>query len=349
MSTYPADHLRRLTAAIFTACHTSSQDAQTLADHLVGANLKGLDSHGVLRVPQYVGNIRKGEIVPGAEIETVRRTATTALLDLHWNFGQIGARAATEMAIATAREQGMGSVGLHRTQHVGCLSLYTEAVAAAGMVGLSACSGASPSGHWVAPWGGREGRIGTNPISIGAPTSGRPILFDAATSTISEGKVRLNRDSGKVLPDAWLVDADGKPTADPAALYGPPGGAILPVGGPLAYKGFGFAMMAQVLSTILTGATTERMSGESNNFWILAIDIGAFTTLAAFCQELEDFCTYARSAAVADGFDRVLMPGELDFETEERRQAEGIPIADGVWSQIVQVANELDVAIEDPT
>ena len=169
MKTHQADRLRRLTSDIFTSCEVPSGDAGILADHLVGANLKGLDSHGVLRIPQYVGNIRKGEIVPGAGIETVRETATTALLDLNWNFGQIGARAATGMALEKAGSQGLGSVALYRTQHVGCLSLYTEAVAREGMVGLAACSGGSPSGHWVAPWGGREGRIGTNPISLAAP------------------------------------------------------------------------------------------------------------------------------------------------------------------------------------
>ena len=344
METHKANRLRQLTYEIFTACEVSPRDAEILAHHLVAANLKGLDSHGVLRIPQYVGNIRRNEIVPGAGIETVRETAATALLDLNWNFGQVGARTATEMAVARAGSLGLGSVALYRTQHVGCLSLYTEAVAREGMVGLAACSGGSPSGHWVAPWGGREGRIGTNPISLAAPTNGRPILFDAATSAVSEGKVRLNRDSGKSLPDTWLVDAKGRPSADPNALYGSPGGAILPVGGELGYKGFGFAMIAQVLSTVLTGATPERMGAESNNFWILAIDIGAFTSPEAFGKELDQYAAYAKSAAPAEGFERVLMPGELDYETEERRAAEGIPIADGVWSQIEAVAAELGVA-----
>ncbi len=344
MKTHQANRLRSLTSDIFTACDAPPEDAEVLARHLVAANLKGLDSHGVLRIPQYVGNIRRNEIVPGAGIETVRETAATCLLDLNWNFGQVGARTATGMAVAKARSQGLGSVALYRTQHVGCLSLYTEAVAREGMVGLAACSGGSPSGHWVAPWGGREGRIGTNPISLAAPTNGRPILFDAATSAVSEGKVRLSRDSGKSLPDAWLVDAAGRPSDDPNALYGSPGGAILPVGGALAYKGFGFAMIAQVLSTVLTGATAERMGGESNNFWILAVDVAAFTSPEDFRRELDEYAAYAKSAALAEGFERVLMPGELDCETEERRAAEGIPIADGVWSQIEAVAAELGVA-----
>ena len=344
MKTHQANRLRSLTSDIFTACDAPPEDAEVLARHLVAANLKGLDSHGVLRIPQYVGNIRRNEIVPGAGIETVRETAATCLLDLNWNFGQVGARTATGMAVAKARSQGLGSVALYRTQHVGCLSLYTEAVAREGMVGLAACSGGSPSGHWVAPWGGREGRIGTNPISLAAPTNGRPILFDAATSAVSEGKVRLSRDSGKSLPDTWLVDAAGRPSDDPDALYGSPGGAILPVGGALAYKGFGFAMIAQVLSTVLTGATAERMGVESNNFWILAVDVAAFTRPEAFRRELDEYAAYAKSAALAEGFERVLMPGELDYETEERRAAEGIPIADGVWSQIEAVAAELGVA-----
>ncbi len=345
MQTFTPDYLTDLTARILTACDTPPDDARLVAELIVSANIKGLDSHGILRIPQYIKNIREGTIKPAAPIEITKATSTTAMLDANWNFGHLGARRATQMAIDKARAGGLGAVGLHRCIHVGCVGQYPEMAAAQQMVALAACSGAAPSGHWVAPGGGRQGRIGTNPVAMAAPTTGRPILVDLATSTISEGKVRLYRDTGRRLPDQWLVDAAGRPTDDPHALYAEPPGAILPVGGKLAYKGYAFALIAQVLSTILTGSSLRHLAEESNNFWILAIDISSFMSPEDFAKDMDELIAYNKSAAPAQGADAIIMPGELDYATMDKRLSEGIPVDDEIWQQIQNVAAELSVQV----
>ena len=239
----------------------------------------------------------------------------------------------------------MGCSVLRRSHHVGCLALYTEMAAAAGTIAMAAASGASSSGHWVAPWGGREGRIGTNPLSCAAPTSGQPILFDVATSSVSEGKVRFARDTGARLPPYCLVDGNGEPSANPADLYTEPAGAILPVGANLAYKGYGFSVMAQTLSTLLAGATVARIGEESNNFWIAAIDIEAFLPIDEFRRDMDDFIAYQRSSQPASGHSQIIIPGERDFSEEERRKQEGIPLPDEIWRQIEHLSRELGVPI----
>jgi LDH2 family malate/lactate/ureidoglycolate dehydrogenase len=345
MDRYPLEYLQDVTARIFSARGTPHEDAELVARLLVLANARGLHSHGILRVPQYVKNIDEGQIQPGASLEAVTETNTTSLLDVNWNFGQLGAHRAATIAMEKAQQHGLGCVGVHRCVHVGCLGLITERIAREGMVGLAMCSSAAPSGHWVAPWGGREGRVATNPISFAAPTSGDPMLIDFSTSTVSEGKARYARDCGEKLPHNWLVGADGQETDDPNVLYGDPGGAILPLGGPLGYKGFGLALMATTLAAILPRASHQRMERESNNLWLLAVDIGAFMTPDEFRQDLEDYISYTRKSEVAQGFDRVIIPGDLEFAQEQMSRDEGIPIPDEIWSQITDVAQSLNVSL----
>ncbi len=346
MKKYPIDYLVEVTSRIFASRGTPPADAELVAKLIVQANVRGLDSHGIMRIPQYVQRIDEGRIVPGAEMTVVTETSSTALLDVNWNFGHLGAHRAAAMAMEKARALGSGCVGLHRCEHVGCLGLFTELVARQDMIGLAMCSGAAPSGHWVAPWGGREGRAGTNPISFAAPTSGDPILVDVATSTVSEGKVRYTRDCGKKLRDKWVLDARGEATDDPRALYGDPGGAILPLGGLLGYKGFGFSLIACVMSSFLMRAADHRMENESNNMWLLALDIGAFIPPDDFRKDLDDYIAYARTSQPAAGCEKVIMPGELDFARQRACEAEGVPVPNEIWSQIEEVAQLLDVSLE---
>ncbi len=345
MKTYSIEYLTEISSRILQACSTPVDDAQKVAQFVVAANARGLDSHGIRRISQYVNQIGTGQIKPGASIDIERETSTSALLDINWNFGQLGADQASHMAIEKARNHGMGCVALHRCVHVGCVGLYAQMVADEGMVALAACSGAAPSGHWVAPWGGREGRIGTNPIAFAAPTSGDPILIDVATSTVSEGKVHLARDCGEQLPDHWLVDAQGKPSNNPNDLYSSPAGAIQCLGGMLGYKGYGFAVIAQVLSTILTRSSLRHVPEESNNFWLMAIDVSTFMDLDEFISDLEEFIAYSKSAKPAQGFSHIIMPGELDFRNQQVRTVEGVPVPDEIWREIEQVAQKLSVTL----
>jgi uncharacterized oxidoreductase len=345
--TFSAEHLEGLTARIFQRCGAPATEAQVVAELLVKADLMGLPSHGVLRIPQYVADTRSGAIVPGVEIQVEHLKDTIIKVDGRWNFGQIVATRAAELAISAARKHGLACAAVRRCRHVGRLGAYAEMAAEHNCIGLATCSTAG-EGHWVAPFGGRQGRLGTNPMSFAAPTGGFPILLDFSTSSLPEGKVRLLRDTGKELPPQSLVDREGRPSVDPHDLYdqdGQPAGAILPAGGEQGYKGYGLGLMCLVLSSVL-GEPTWREQGiesHSNTMWLLAVDIEASMSTDLLRRELDAVVEYIRSSALAPGSSGVLMPGQREFESMEKYRREGIPVADGVWSQIVEVAAELQV------
>jgi uncharacterized oxidoreductase len=342
---FQADELERLAAAIFEAHGTPAQEAQTVARLLVQADLMGLPSHGVLRVPQYVEDIRRGAIVPGAPVLVREGATATTLVDGQWNFGQIGAGRATELAIERARRFGVGSASLRRCRHVGRLGAYAEQAAQAECVALVTCSTAG-EGHWVAPFGGREGRLGTNPIAFAAPTLGQPVVMDFSTAALPEGRVRLYRDTGQALPEGTLVDRTGAPSTDPADLY--EAGAILPFGGDQGYKGFGLGLMAQIFSCLLGEPTwrEEGLESNANTMWLLVVDAAAWGDAERFRAELDHMIAYVRSSAPASGSNGVLVPGEREFAAEARNRSEGILVEEGVWCQLVQVARKSGVEVE---
>src|SRR5271157_4143859 len=182
MPVYPANELRKYTQKVFEAGGSSPADAAIVANHLVDANLLGVDSHGLIRIPQYVNEIRKGEIHPSAPVAVVKETETTAAVDCGWNFGQVGAMRAMEVALAKARQHHTACVVAQRCGHIGRLGAYTEFAARAGFLALGFCN--SPRhGHFVLPWGGREPRLATNPISFAFPAGeGEPIVADFSTA-----------------------------------------------------------------------------------------------------------------------------------------------------------------------
>ncbi len=345
MKTFPPDYLRKLTVDIFQRCGTPSNDACTLADMLIKANLMGLDSHGVLRIPQYVSEIRKGIIRPGAPITMQRESATTAIVDGGWNFGHIVAMRAVEVAARKARQYAMSSTVLRRCRHIGNLGAYVITASEQRFIALATC-GSAGEGHWVAPWGGREGRLATNPIAFAAPTSGNPIVMDFSTSMASEGKIRLMLNKGETLPAGWIITNTGEPSRNPKDLYESPPGAILPFGGSEGYKGFALSLMAQILSGLLgTPSWNETgIASHANVMWLMLIDINAFMPVEAFIREMDDFVNYVRSSAPLNGSGGVIMPGELDFLEMSRRNENGIPVDDETWRQIVEVAQDLNIA-----
>lgn len=350
MKTFTAKYLEDLAGTIFQRCGAPDVEAQTVAELLVKADLMGLPSHGILRIPQYVGDMDIGYIVPGAAMIVEHLKDTVIKVDGQWNYGQIGATRMTELAIEAAKKHGMACASLRRCRHVGRVGAYTEMAAQNDCIGLAVCSTAG-EGHWVAPYGGRQGRLGTNPMSFAAPTGGHPIVMDFSTSSLPEGKVRLLRDTGEALPQDSLVDSQGRPSTDPGDLYddnGEPAGAILPFGGAQGYKGFGLGLMAQILGSILGEPLwrEEGVESGSNNMWMMVVDIAASTPADLFGQELDAMVEYIRSAAPAVGDGGVLMPGQREFEAMERHLSQGVPIAAGVWDQIVQVAEKLQVEVE---
>jgi uncharacterized oxidoreductase len=288
------------------------EEAEIVADHLISANLAGVDSHGVIRIAQYVQEIREGAIIPGATVKIAKETATTAVVDGGWNFGQVAAQRAMECGIAKAREHHVSCVLTQRCGHAGRVGTFTQSAAERGFVALAVAN--SPRhGHFVPPWGGREGRLSTNPISFAIPTElGYPIVADFSAAASAEGKIRLHRDEGRKLTEGWIVDAEGRPSTDPNDFYGPPHGGILPFGGDLGYRGYALSLLVEILGSTLAGQdiTVDR---PGNDLAFIVIDVSAFIPLDHFRQLITRLSDYLKSSPPAAGFQEVLLPGEPEF------------------------------------
>lgn len=343
------DHLdlRALSQKIFVAAGVDRDDAKVIADMLVDAELMGLSSHGLQRIIQYAKDMKTGAIVPHAEILINRHTATTAVVDGQWNFGQLVAKRATEEIISIAHTHGMGAAVVRNCRHIGRLGAYAELCVANGCIGLVMAS-AGNEGHWVAPFGGREGRLATNPLAFAAPTTGDPVVMDFSTSISPEGKIRLLRDSEQQLDSPMIIDKQGKPSSNPHDLYhddGSRAGAILPLGGDQGYKGFGLSLMVQIMGSLL-GTPIWNCDGReslTNGTWLAAISIDAFMDPDAFQQETHSMLDYIRSSEPVDGGTGVMIPGQREFEMMRQRTAHGVPIDDNIWNLLMETAQALGV------
>jgi uncharacterized oxidoreductase len=334
---FSAEDLRRAGSRLLAACGASEEEAGLVADELVETSLRGLDSHGVVRLAMYADHVRDGTIRPGAPVAIVKENACTALVDCGAGFGIVGARKMVEIVAEKVRVTGLACAASLHLNHVGRLGSFPERLAAKGLFGLASTN--SPRhGHFVSPWGGREGRLATNPLAWAAPTDGPPIVMDMSTSMISEGKLRILLQEGSPVPEGSILDADGVPTTDPLKFYGPPRGTILPFGSPrLSYKGFGLGLMVEILGSALPGVplTPEgQPSGYGNGLFLLAIDPEAFGGRSLFRQLVSEFAEYVSTSAPAPGTDGVILPGALDAATRERRLREGIPVAEETWRLI---------------
>jgi uncharacterized oxidoreductase len=338
----PHDKLSRICSALFQATGATESEAWTAAQALVTSSLMGHDSHGVLRVPEYLGFIEEGTLVPGAVIDLERTGPGTAVVDCGQGFGAVGGKRAMRAAIDIARDERTACVVTRRSNHVGRLGAYVEMAAAEGMIALATCN--SPiSGHFVLPWGGREGRLATNPIAYGVPTGADPIVADFSTSVAPEGKIRLHRNQQKQLPTGWVLDAEGRSTTDAKAFYGPPRGGILPLGGSAGHKGFALGLLVEILGSALAGVRSTDQAGFGNGVCFVVIDPSAFCPLERFRELMDELVAYVKSSPPAPGFDEILVPGELEFRTRRRRLVEGIPVDEATWQAIVEHARRLEL------
>ena len=345
MPVFSTEFLTRTTADIFSAAGMRANEAHIVAELLVESNCAGHDSHGVIRIAQYLGQIAAGDIAPAAEVEIVRETPILAVLDAHWGFGQVAMSRGVDFGLAKAKASGMASVAVHRANHVGRLGSYVEQVARENVVAQLFVNG-TPTCR-MAPWGGREARHGTNPVAIGFPTrAGEPVVLDMTTSAVAEGKVRVARNRGESVPEGWLLDAEGKPTNDPETLYAEPSGTILPLGGGLGHKGYGLNIAVELLAGALGGAGCLGKDQQfRNGAFLLLIDVEQMVGLDAYFAEADDYIAFVKSSALAPGFDAILMPGEIELAMKKKRMAEGIFVEDETWGQIVASAQEVGAAI----
>jgi uncharacterized oxidoreductase len=343
----PAESLKELTTEVLRACGAPQAEARIVADHLVAANLRGYDTHGVIRIPQYLDDVRKGVIIPGAPIHVCTETGTTAVVDCGWNFGQVGGLRSMDIAIDKARKQNVSMVVARKSNHAGRLGTYTQHAAEQGLFAFAVCN--SPiHGHFVLPWGGSQGRLATNPISYAIPGDGEgPILADFSTAETSEGAIRLHQNQGTTVPPGWIVDAVGEPTRDPANFYGPPRGSILPFGGSKGYRGYALSVMVEVLGGLLAGSSTT-MQQPGNGLAFIVVNTEAFLPADEFQSLLREMRDYIKSSPPANGHDEVYLPGEPDLRKSAQRLREGIPIDQKTWTQICSAAQSVGVDF-DPT
>lgn len=344
MPTVAAQELHVLGKGIFLAAGASEDEAQTVMEHLVGANLAGHDSHGVILLPTYINRIKRGHIVPGAPFVVERESAASARINGNWGFGYVVTTRAMEMAIAKAKISQVAAMTIYQQSHVGRVADYPLMAARAGMIGLMTCdSGRGPKA--VVPFGGREARLGTNPISVAFPSDLEgPIFLDMATSAVAAGKLAVKRSRREPVPEGWVVDKHGDPTTDVAAYYD--GGAILPMGGDQGHKGYVLSFMVETLSGILTGLGFGiDPNGRHNDGTFLAVfNTEAFLSLTEFKQQIADFVQYLKATPPAAGFTEVLYPGELEYRTAQQRQQEGIYVEDATWGQLLALQKEYSLA-----
>jgi hydroxycarboxylate dehydrogenase B len=345
--TVAAPALLAFTRSLFEASAVPPDEAEVVARSLVDANLCGHDSHGVIRVVQYLRAIGDGLLKPGAPFRVVRETPVVLVADGGWGLGQVQAHRLLQRLLPRARQAGLAAGTLRDCGHIGRLGEYAEAAAAHGAAFLATVNNhgyARP----VAPPGGREARISTNPLCLGAPTGGDPVVLDIGTSVCAEGKVRVAFNKGQRVPEGWLLDAAGRPTTDPAVLYHEPRGTILPLGGPYAYKGFGIGLLLDMFAGGLSGGPASRPDAPprvANAVLFVVFDLEQFAGAAHFLREANDLAQAVRSCPRVDGVADVLVPGDPERRERARRKAAGIPLDDGTWAQLAGVAGRLRVPL----
>lgn len=340
MPLVPADRLKTIVSTLLQSAGASKEEGDTVARYSVAANLAGHDSHGVIQIPTYIDRIGRGHIVPGAPYEVKKETATTMVVDGNWGFGYVVTERAAKMTIEKAKKSNVAATTILRQSHVGRVATYPLMAAQEGMIAImTADSGRSPKA--VAPFGGREARLGTNPICIAIPSDlDGPFVLDMATSGVAVGKIKLAQAKGTSIPEGWIVDKHGKATTDPFDYD--KGGVVLPLGGAEGHKGYGLSAMVEVLSALLPGlGFGVDPTGRHNDGCFLAMfNVEAFRPLAAFKAEVAEFARYLKATPPSEGFTEVLYPGEVEWRREQDRLRDGVEVDAKTWKAFTSLAEK---------
>jgi LDH2 family malate/lactate/ureidoglycolate dehydrogenase len=337
-----------LHAACLTLLRTvdvPEDQARIVADVLVRADLRGTTSHGVLRLPAYIHKIQAGLLKPHTPWTCLRETPTTALYDAGMGLGPVAGLWGMKEAIKRAGQFGISAVGVRNASHFGIAAYYTLQAVEAGLIGV-AISNAAAS---MAPWGGVEARLGTNPICVAIPTQDEiPLVLDMAASVVARGKIRLAQHEGHPIPQGWALDSEGQPTTDPQVAIE---GTLLPIGGP---KGYGIALVNDILAGILTGSPSgvevrsihDLQQPSPVGFFFQVLQIEVFSSPHEFFDRLGAQLTSIRNSPRARGVKRIYIPGEIEWECERDRRQNGIPIGSATLKSLHELAEELGVQIQ---
>jgi L-2-hydroxycarboxylate dehydrogenase (NAD+) len=331
-----ADALRELTEKVFRKRGVPASDAATVADVLIEANLRGHDSHGVIRVPKWVVGLDCGALKTECKPIVIRERGGTAMMFGDRGLGPVVAKQATKLVLSKAKSYGIGLVSVRKASHIGILQYYSEQLAENGVIGIVMTN--TESG--VAPFGSRQQILGTNPLTIAVPGKGKPYLVDMSTSVVARGKIVNALERGESIPEGWAVDKDGNPTTDPAAALE---GALLPAGGP---KGSGLAIMIDLLTGALAGGCVGTDVGGTMNTdqeitkgdMFMAIDPGAVGPFDRYVECVEELARQVHGSEPAPGVKKVLMPGEFERAAKAERLKKGIPVPTDLLAAVKKLA-----------
>jgi hydroxycarboxylate dehydrogenase B len=338
------DFARRLLAA----GGMTEPEAAITAASLVGANLRGYDSHGVMRIPYYVQSLADGEMVSGAPLEILDEGPARIVADGHWGVGQVQATALLKRLMAKAPDSGVAVATMRQSGHIGRLGEYCELAAAEGLLSMFMVNSHGGAVR-VAPPGGKSPRLSTNPIAWGVPHGDEPLVLDFSTSVTAEGKVRVKKIAGQACPDGWLLDSNGRATNDPNALYGNPPGSILPMGGPgQTYKGFGLGLMVEIFTGALSGGICARpvpYEKKGNCVYMLLLDPNRFGGAEHFAAEVRQLVDYVRACPTADDCPSIMLPGDPERRLLAKAKEEGIFLDEENFAALAKLADQLEVKV----
>ena len=337
---------RDWTKEIYEHCGMTPEDAYVCADALVDADVHGVFSHGLLRVPQYYNRFKKGGTNPTAHPEIVHEFGATALVDGHDAMGHVVADYAVKLAIRKAKEHGTSAVSVTGSNHMGTTSYYTRQAAAENQICVFWTVNTA---NLMAPYGGTEAQLGNNPLGIAVPREGKdPLVLDMAMSLVAKGKIEMALRTHSPIPEGWAVDRDGKPTTDPEAAYW---GTMLPFGG---YKGYALCLMNAMMSAILPGAhfgpTMTNLIDQPEipnctGHLFQCIDIRAISDPDAFKRRVEEAVAYIKNGRKAEGVSEILVPGERSQRVCARQMAEGIVYPAEVIEDLCTISKEVGAGI----
>lgn len=349
-TTLQASRLRAQVASVIAAAGSSPAEADQVAGNLVLANLSGHDSHGVGMVPRYVDAVAEGGLKPNASVKVTADIGTLLALDGQGGYGQIVGVQAMEMGIARAKQHGSCIFTLAHAHHLGRIGHFAEMATAQGLVAMHFVNVLSRP--VVAPWGGGDGRFGTNPCCIGVPLAGaEPFVLDFATSRVAQGKMRVAHNKGERVPPGYLIDEQGRPTDDPGVVVVPQPnglfGALMTFG---EHKGYGMAVACELLGGALTGGGTWHRPADTarsvfNGMLTVLIDPAKLGTQASFEAEANGFVEWLRQSPPGAGFDVVQIAGEPERRARAARERDGIQIDDATWAEIVEAGQKVGVTV----
>ena len=347
MPTFTDAQLTSMCEDLFVRAGATAHNAWCVADHLVLANLVGHDSHGIIRIPEYLDAIRRGELLPAAEPTVVRDEGNVRVVDGHYAFGQVAARFASTLAIESAKAHKIALVAAVRHHHIGRLGHYAELAADEGMIAMIFAGGWGIDNRCVVPYGGTDKVFGGNPLALGFPVGqAEPVVLDMGTCAMAIGKVELARDKGETLAPGAIVDRQGRPSVDPNDYFD--GGAALAFGG---HKGSALALAVELLGGALVGSEdfmepdASRSGFAAGGMLIVGIDTAAVRPDTSYHASAEETVRRIQRSRPAPGFDQVMTPGQPEQESKAHRAKHGIPVPVATWEKICRAAAEWDVEL----